>query len=136
MLYIDVLLHRVIDLNKNLNNITWFWCSKQTRFFQKRFYKLASSKLWVVMRCDVMLRKKNVMIRKKKRDASPFLQSNFKSCKFILRIGKKSTSCKLLFTSCKVCFTKILKIYFTSCQFLFTSWKFKMINLRVESLEW
>ena len=46
------------------------------------------------------------------------LQSNFASCKFILRVGNKFTSCKLLFVSCEL---------------LFTSCKFKEIILRVAS---
>ena len=44
------------------------------------------------------------------------MQSNFTSCKFILRLGNKIMSCKLLFASCEL---------------LFTSWKFKEIILQV-----
>ena len=44
------------------------------------------------------------------------MQSNFTSCKFILRLGNKIMSCKLLFASCEL---------------LFTSCKFKEIILQV-----
>ena len=46
------------------------------------------------------------------------LRSNFTSCKFILRVGNKITSCESLFASCEL---------------LSTSWKFKKIILRVTS---
>ena len=76
------------------------------------------------------------------------LQSNFTSCKFILRVGNKITNCKLLFASwellfasCKfkekilrvansVLWVENLKIYITSWKFKMkkiTSWNFKMI---------
>ena len=44
------------------------------------------------------------------------LKSNCTSCKFVLRVGNKITSCKLLYASCEL---------------LFTSCKFKKIILRV-----
>ena len=108
--------------------------------------QVVSYELWVVI-----LRKQIYEL------GVPFyeFQSNFTSCKFILWVGNKITSYKLLFASCKLLFTSCkfkeiilrlascvlgaenLKKYFTSCQLLFmslkfkmkkiTSWKFKMI---------
>ena len=60
-----------------------------------------------------------------------WLQSNFTSCKFILRVGNKISRFELLFMSSK--FQKII-LWIASCFFM--SWKFKIMNLRAERLKW
>ena len=58
------------------------------------------------------------------------LQSNFTSCKFILRVQNKIKVTSSKFNEIVYYELKILKLYFTSCHFFFTSWRFKMVNLK------
>ena len=59
-------------------------------------------------------------------------------CKFILLVGNKTVSCKLLLLD-----DKFKKNIFINCKLYFTSWKFQTFilrigscNLRVESIRW
>ena len=83
--------------------------------------QVVSYELWVVI-LRIWIYKLRVSFYK--------LQSNFTNCKFILRVGNKITSCKLLFASCKF---KEIVLQVASCELRVVSRDFKKINLRVAS---